>query len=174
MKVLLAISGGIAAYKCPELVRQLRKGGHEVQCALSKAATRLVSVHALAAVSSNPVHESLWASDGSMPHIDLPRWCDVFLLAPATADCMAKCALGLADDLITTAFLALEPEKKLLVAPAMNNVMWNKSIVQTHVQTLSQSGAQIIDPVSGELACGEEGIGAMADPSHIAELVSGL
>ena len=139
---------------------------------LSASAGKLVSAHALAAVSSEAVHESLWTSDGSMPHIDLPRWCDAFVLAPATADCMAKCALGLADDLITTSYLALEPEKKCFIAPAMNSVMWHKAIVQTHVRTLGNNGAHIIDPVSGELACGEEGIGAMADPQHICQVVS--
>lgn len=172
MKILLAISGGIAAYKTPELVRQFRKAGHEVRCMLSKSADKLVSKHALAAVSNNAVHDSLWCSDGSMPHIDLPRWCDAFVLAPATADCMAKCALGLADDLVSTSFLALEPSKRCFIAPAMNSVMWQKPIVQTHLETLRQFGAQIIDPVSGELACGEEGVGAMADPAHICQVIS--
>ena len=172
MKILLAISGGIAAYKTPELVRQFRKAGHEVCCILSTSANKLVSKHALAAVSNEAVHDSLWCSDGSMPHIDLPRWCDAFVLAPATADCMAKCALGLADDLVSTSYLALEPEKACFIAPAMNSVMWHKAIVQTHVASLREQGAQIIDPVSGALACGEEGIGAMAEPAHICQVVS--
>ena len=172
MNVLLAISGGIAAYKTPELVRQLRKAGHTVQCVLTTSATKLVSPHALAAVSNHRVYDSLWCQDGSMPHIDLPRWCDVFVLAPATANCLAKCALGLADDLVSTAFLALEPSKPCYVAPAMNSVMWDKPIVQQHINTLCQHNIHIIPPVSGELACGEEGIGAMADPQEICKAIS--
>ena len=174
MKVLLAISGGIAAYKTPELVRQLGKAGHECQCIMTKSAQNLVSIHALAAVSNNPVHHSLWTTDGSMPHIDLPRWCDVFLLAPATADMLAKCALGLADDLVSTSFLALEPEKHCVIAPAMNSVMWNKPIVQAHVQSLKNNGVLCIDPLAGELACGEQGIGAMAEPQSISTYISAL
>lgn len=174
MNVLLAISGGIAAYKTPELLRQLGKAGHECQCIMTASAQKLVSIHALAAVSSNVVHQSLWTTDGSMPHIDLPRWCDVFLVAPATADIMAKCALGLADDLVSTSFLALEPEKHCVFAPAMNSVMWHKPIVQTHVASLKDNGAKFIDPLSGELACGEQGIGAMAEPASISHFISAL
>ena len=109
-----------------------------------------------------------------MPHIDQPRWCEAFVIAPASADCMAKCALGLADDLLSTSFLALEPDKHLLLAPAMNTVMWQKPIVQQHLQTLREQGARIIDPVAGDLACGESGIGAMADPGVIAEAIADL
>lgn len=174
MRIVLAISGGIAAYKTPELVRALRRDQHEVRCVLSRAAARLVSVHALAAVSNQAVYQELWTEDGSMPHIDLPRWCDAFVIAPASADCMAKCALGLADDLLSTSVLALEPDKHLLLAPAMNTVMWQKPIVQQHLHTLREQGAGIIDPVAGDLACGESGVGAMADPTVIAEAVAHL
>jgi phosphopantothenoylcysteine decarboxylase/phosphopantothenate--cysteine ligase len=168
MNILLGISGGIAAYKTPELVRELRQRGHTVRCVLTAAASRLVSAEALAAVSQQPVATSAWVTDGSMPHIDLPRWCDVLVIAPATADILARCALGLADDLLTTAYLALDPGRRIVFAPAMNSQMWNKPVVQNHVATLKKVGVTILDPVPGNLACGEQGIGAMVEPAVIA------
>ncbi len=171
MNVLFGVAGGIAAYKAPEIVRALRRGGHSVRCVLTASATRLVAVDALAAVSSQRVHSDMWPGDGSMPHIELARWCDELLIAPATADLLARLALGLADDLLTTAFLALEPEKRVWIAPAMNTVMWDKPVVRAHVATLASAGAQIIAPVAGDLACGETGIGAMAAPEAIAKAI---
>jgi phosphopantothenoylcysteine decarboxylase/phosphopantothenate--cysteine ligase len=168
MKILLGISGGIAAYKTPELVRELRQRDHTVRCVLTSAATRLVSAEALAAVSQQPVYTSAWVTDGTMPHIDLPRWCEVLLIAPATADVLARCALGLADDLLATAYLALEPNRRIIFAPAMNTHMWNKPIVAAHVASLKATGAKILDPVPGNLACGEQGVGAMVDIMSIA------
>ncbi len=168
MNVLLGISGGIAAYKSPEIVRALGKRGHAVRCVLTDNATRLVARDALAAVSGHPVASTMWPEDSSMPHIELARWADALLIAPATADVLARLALGLADDLLTTLALALEPAKPLWLAPAMNTVMWNKPIVQQHLRTLVAGGAQVIAPVSGELACGEHGVGAMAEPAAIA------
>jgi phosphopantothenoylcysteine decarboxylase / phosphopantothenate---cysteine ligase len=162
MRVLLGIGGGIAAYKSPDLVRNLRRAGHEVRCVLTSSGSHLVASAALAAVSGAKVHETLWSDDGSMPHIDLARWAEGLLVAPATADLMAHLALGLAGDLLTTLFLAFEPELPVWIAPAMNTVMWNKPVVQGHVATLRTQGARIIAPVAGELACGEEGVGAMA------------
>jgi phosphopantothenoylcysteine synthetase/decarboxylase len=174
MQVLLAITGGIAAYKAPELVRRLRDAGCSVRCALSPSATRLVAPGALAAVSAQAVHTGLWTEDGSMPHIDLPRWCELMLVAPATADCLAKLALGLADDLPSTAALALDPGKPLVLAPAMNTTMWQHPAVQTNLATLRARGARVVDPVAGKLACNEEGIGAMADiPAIVAAVTAG-
>ncbi len=167
MHIVLGISGGIAAYKTPDVVRHLRRAGHEVRCVVTANGSRLVARDALAAVSGNRVHEHLWPDDGSMPHIELARWADVVLIAPATADILARCALGLADDLLTTLVLALEPQRRLLFAPAMNTVMWNKAIVQQHLRTLTATGAHIIAPISGDLACGEQGVGAMADADTI-------
>lgn len=171
MQVLLGISGGIAAYKAPEVVRALRRKGHTVRCAATENGARLVAPAALAAVSGNPVSLTLWPDDGTMPHIDLPRWAQALVIAPATADCLAKLALGLADDLLSTLFLALEPGIPVFLAPAMNTQMWNKPIVQAHVKTLRAAGATIIDPVAGDLACGETGVGAMASPDAIAAAV---
>lgn len=171
MRILLAISGGIAAYKTPDLVRRLRQRGGEVRCCLTAAAGQLVAPAALTAVSGHPVATSLWSDRGDMPHIDLVRWCQAVVLAPATADCMARVALGLADDLVTTLLLAVEPDRPLWFAPAMNSVMWQKPIVQQHRQSLTDAGWRQIGPASGELACGESGIGAMSDPAEIAAAV---
>ncbi len=167
MHILLGITGCIAAYKTPDLVRLLSKAGHDVRCIVTDNGARLVAPHALATVSGNPVHTSLWQENGTIPHIDLMRWCDGLLIAPATAHSLAACALGLANDLLSTAFLALEPHKPMWFAPAMNTVMWNKAVVQEHIATLADGGAHIIEPISGELACGEEGVGAMAPLENI-------
>ncbi|MBA3938939.1 MAG: hypothetical protein H0X38_15945 [Planctomycetes bacterium] len=173
MNVLLGIGGGIAAYKAPELVRALGKRGHVVRCVPTASALRLVTAEALAAVARQPVSTTLWTSDGSMPHIDLARWADLVLVAPATADLLARFALGLADDLLATIFLALEPGKRVLIAPAMNTQMWLKPVVQGHAAALRAGGARLLDPVPGNLACGEQGIGAMVDVDSIAEAVDG-
>ncbi len=169
MNVLLGISGGIAAYKSPDVVRTLRRHGHAVRCVLTANGARLVAKDALAAVSGEAVHDSAWPADGTMPHISLARWADALLVAPLTADCAARFALGLADDLLTTLFLALEPGKPVWLAPAMNTVMWQKPIVQAHLATLVSGGARVIAPVSGHLACGEDGMGAMASPDALAD-----
>ncbi len=171
MNIVLGISGGIAAYKAPELVRALMKRGHVVRCVLTAAAQHLVAAEALAAVSRQPVATSAWTTDGSMPHIDLPRWAETLLIAPATADVLARAALGMADDLLTTLFLALEPGKRVILVPAMNTVMWNKPVVQGHLATLRAAGATILAPVEGNLACGEQGVGAMMEPEAIAGAV---
>ncbi|TVR42931.1 MAG: hypothetical protein EA402_10790 [Planctomycetota bacterium] len=167
MRLLLGISGGIAAYKAPELIRLATAQGHEIRCILTENARHLVAEATLHTLSGQAVHHSLWPENGSIPHIETVRWCDGLLIAPATANVLAKCALGLADDLLTTAFLALEPHKPCWLAPAMNTVMWEKPIVQSHLRSLSAYGCRIIPPVEGNLACGESGTGAMADPQAI-------
>ena len=169
MRVVLGITGGIAAYKSPEIVRALRRRGHAVRCVLTANGARLVARDALAAVSGEMVHESAWPGDGSMPHIDLARWAEALIVAPLTADAAARFALGLADDLLTTLFLALEPDRPVLLAPAMNTVMWNKPVVQGHLKTLVAGGARLVAPIEGHLACGEDGVGAMAAPDAIAD-----
>lgn len=171
MRLILGVGGGIAAYKAPDLVRRLRERGHEVRCVVTENGARLVAVDALATVSGAPVRTSLW-HEGGIEHIDLPRWSEGLLVAPATADLLAKFALGIADDLLTTLFLALEPAKPVWLCPAMNTVMWEKPQVQAHVRALAERGARLIGPVGGLLACGEQGLGAMADPAAIAAAVS--
>jgi len=167
MQVLYGIGGGIAAYKAPEVVRALRRAGHSVRCVVTESGCRLVAPDALAAVSGAPVATTMWPGNGGMPHIELARWCDALLVAPATADLLARFALGLADDLLTTLYLALEPSKRVVIAPAMNSVMWDKPVVQAHVAALRGTGARIVAPVPGDLACGETGVGALATPEAI-------
>jgi phosphopantothenoylcysteine decarboxylase/phosphopantothenate--cysteine ligase len=171
MQVLLGVSGGIAAYKAPEVVRALRRRGHQVRCVVTESAQRLVAPDALTAVSGYRTAATMWPGDGTMPHIDLARWAQALVVAPATADCLARFALGLADDLLTTLFLALEPGVPVHLAPAMNTQMWGKPVVQGHLRTLVGWGAKVIAPVEGELACGESGVGAMASPDAIAAAV---
>jgi phosphopantothenoylcysteine decarboxylase/phosphopantothenate--cysteine ligase len=170
MKLILGIGGGIAAYKTPDLVRRLRERGHEVRCVLTANAGRLVAKDALATVSGAAVRDSLW-HEGGIDHIDLPRWAEGLLVAPATADLLGKFAHGIADDLLTTLFLALEPHKPVWMCPAMNTVMWEKPQVQGNVRLLVERGARPIGPVAGSLACGESGLGAMSDPTTIAAAI---
>lgn len=171
MNILLGISGGIAAYKTPELVRQLRRRGHDVRCLLTTNGARLVTVDTLATLSGHGVTTSMWQEDGSIAHIDRGRWAQALLVAPATANIIAKCALGLADDLLSTTVLALPPQTPWFLAPAMNTIMWHKPVVQGHIASLRSAGCQILGPVDGSLACGDEGLGAMLDPAAIAETV---
>jgi len=171
MNILYGITGGVAAYKAPDVVRRLRDRGHAVRCVLTANGAHLVASEALIAVSGQPVANDLWVRDGSMPHIDLARWCEALLVAPLSANSLARFALGLADDLLSTLFLALEPSKRVVLAPAMNTVMWNKPIVQQHLATLRAQGAVLVGPVAGTLACGETGLGAMASPDQIADAI---
>jgi len=173
MNVLLGITGGIAAYKTPELVRRLRGRGADVQIVMTESAREFVTETALQAVSGRPIRSNLWdkEAEASMSHIELARWADVVLVAPATAEIMARLASGAAADLLTT--LCLATKAPLLVAPAMNHVMWNKPAVQANRKTLEEHGARILGPDHGSQACGETGAGRMLDPDEIAAIVCG-
>ena len=173
MNVLLGITGGIAAYKTPELVRRLRERGADVQIVMTASAEEFVTETALQAVSGRPIRSNLWdkEAEASMSHIELARWADVVLIAPATAEIMARLAGGAAADLLTT--LCLATEAPLLIAPAMNHVMWSKPAVQANRQTLEEHGARILGPDHGSQACGETGAGRMLDPEEIATIVCG-
>ena len=165
--ILLAITGGIAAYKTPDLVRALKKDGADVTCVLSQSGAKFVSELALQSVSANRVYTDLFSlsAEHEMGHISLARACDLVIVAPATAATMAKMAQGIADNLVTTLLLATT--KPILLAPAMNWAMWENPATQENVKTLSGRGAHMIGPVVGELACGEEGMGRMADIEDI-------
>ena len=173
MNVLLGITGGIAAYKTPELVRRLRGRGADVQIVMTASAREFVTETALQAVSGRPIRANLWdkEAEASMSHIELARWADVVLIAPATAEIMARLASGAAADLLTT--ICLATKAPLLVAPAMNHVMWNKPAVQANRKTLEEHGARILGPDHGSQACGETGAGRMLDPDEIAAIVCG-
>jgi len=173
MNVLLGISGGIAAYKTPDLVRRLRGRGADVQIVMTASAEEFVTETALQAVSGHPVRANLWdkEAEASMSHIELARWADVVLIAPATAEIMARLAAGAASDLLTTVCLATEAP--LMIAPAMNHVMWDKPAVQANRQTLHDHGIRILGPDHGSQACGETGAGRMLEPDAIAAIVCG-
>ena len=170
-KIVLGISGGIAAYKTPELARQLIQEGASVQVVMTEAATQFVTPVTMQALTGNPVYTSQWDSSitNNMAHIELSRAADAIVIAPASADLMAKLSLGLADDLLTT--LCLARDCPLLLAPAMNKQMWEHPATQRSVQRLDQDKVALLGPASGFQACGEVGMGRMLEPSEIAEQV---
>lgn len=164
--ILIAISGSISAYKIADVVSELGKAGHQVQCLLTRSATEFVSPLVLETLSGRKARFAQFGPDVSgTEHIDFARWADVMVFAPASANMLARLALGLADDLPST--VALATEAPLLIAPAMNTVMWDKPIVQQHLQTLVGRGAQVVAPASGLLACGEVGMGKLAPVASI-------
>ncbi|MFT6269999.1 MAG: phosphopantothenoylcysteine decarboxylase/phosphopantothenate--cysteine ligase [Alphaproteobacteria bacterium] len=169
--VLLGVSGGIAAYKTPDLVRKLTAKGANVRVVLTDSATHFVSALSLQAVSGNKVSTHLLDEDAEagMGHIELARWADYFLVAPATANTIAKLAHGLADDLLTT--LALATTAPLFIAPAMNQQMWAAAATTQNMNTLSSRGANILGPSAGEQACGDLGYGRMLEPQELADAI---
>jgi phosphopantothenoylcysteine decarboxylase/phosphopantothenate--cysteine ligase len=173
-RILLGVTGGIAAYKSPDLVRRLRERGAEVQVVMTAGAREFVTATTFQAVSGRPVRTDLWdaAAEAAMGHIELARWADVVLIAPATADFLARLATGQADDLLTT--LCLATEATVAVAPAMNHVMWSNAATRANVATLQQRGIQIFGPGSGDQACGEIGEGRMLEPLELVDRVAAL
>ena len=171
LRILLGVSGGIAAYKAADLVRRLRERGAEVRVVLTENAERFVTALTFQALSGEPVRSSLWdsAAEASMGHIELARWADRVLIAPASADLIARLAQGQADDLLST--LCLATEAPLHLAPAMNRVMWEHPAVQANLATLRARGATVLGPDSGSQACGETGAGRMWEPEAIAAAV---
>jgi phosphopantothenoylcysteine decarboxylase/phosphopantothenate--cysteine ligase len=165
--VVLGITGGIAAYKAAELTRLLVKGGTAVDVVMTRAATHFITPMTLQALSGKPVITELWesAASNAMAHIDLSRGADAIVVAPASADFIAKLAHGLADDLLST--LCLARDCPLLVAPTMNVQMWNKPATQRNVAQLRADGVEILGPGSGSQACGEVGDGRMIEPEEI-------
>ena len=172
--ILLGITGGIAAYKAPDLVRKLRAAGAEVCVVTTAGAEQFVSTTALQAVSGRAVRHSLWdeAAEAAMGHIELARWADTVLVAPATANCIAKLAMGQADDLLTT--LCLASTAALAVAPAMNVRMWQHPATKSNIATLVERGAHLLGPGEGEQACGEYGPGRMLEPGEICAAVANM
>ena len=170
-KIVLGISGGIAAYKTPELARQLMQEGASVQVVMTEAATQFVTPVTMQALTGNPVFTSQWDNsiNNNMAHIELSRSADAIMIAPTSADLMAKLSLGLADDLLST--LCLARDCPLLLAPAMNKQMWEHAATQRSVERLNQDGITLLGPASGFQACGEVGMGRMLEPSEIAEQV---
>src|SRR5438876_1717842 len=173
-RILLGVTGGIAAYKSPDLVRRLRERGAEVQVVMTDAAQEFVTATTFQAVSGRPVRTDLWdaAAEAAMGHIELARWAEAVLIAPATADFLARLATGQANDLLST--LCLATEAPIAVAPAMNHVMWATAATRTNVATLAQRDVQVFGPAEGDQACGEIGEGRMLEPVDLAERVRAL
>jgi phosphopantothenoylcysteine decarboxylase/phosphopantothenate--cysteine ligase len=169
--ILLGVTGGIAAYKAPDLVRRLKERGADVQVVMSRGAQHFVTPMTFQAVSGRPVRTDLWdeAAEASMGHIELARWADLVVIAPATADTISKLSAGLAGDLLSTVCLATEAP--LVLAPAMNRQMWANPATQANIQTLRARGVRILGPGEGEQACGETGSGRMLEPVEIADAV---
>jgi phosphopantothenoylcysteine decarboxylase / phosphopantothenate---cysteine ligase len=174
MKIVLGVTGGIAAYKSPDLVRRLRERGAEVQVIMTPGAQQFVTPMTFQAVSGREVRGELWdpAGEAAMGHIELARWADLVLIAPATAEVLARMAAGRADDLLTT--LVLATEARVAVAPAMNRVMWANAATQHNVGVLRSRGVEVLGPGEGDQACGETGAGRMLEPLDIAERVAAL
>jgi len=171
-KIVLGVSGGIAAYKSAELVRLLKKAGAQVRVVMTESAAQFVTPLTLQALSGEAVRSEQFDSQAerAMSHIELARWADLILIAPCSADLMAKLANGLADSLLST--ICLASEAPIWLAPAMNRVMWSKMVTQVNVQRLRSFGFHLLGPGSGEQACGEVGLGRMLEPSNLlAEVV---
>ncbi len=171
-KILLGVGAGIAAYKTPELVRRLRQAGAQVEVVPTPRALDFVTPLTLAAVNDRPARLSGNDPTAPMAHIDLARWADALLVAPASADLIARLALGLADDLLTT--LALACEAPLIVAPAMNQAMWRHPATRANVERLRARGARVWGPAEGEQACGETGPGRMLEPEELVARLTAL
>ena len=177
MRVTVGVSGGIAAYKAAELVRALQRRGVEVHVVMTEAATRFVQPLTFAALTGHKVISSLWEDgdssgatyESSIEHIGEAQWTEALVVAPATAHTLAKFANGIADDFLTTMYLGTAAP--VLVAPAMNVNMWQHPAVRSNLETLRQRGVRVIDPGTGDLACGMVGEGRMAEPEAIAEVV---
>ena len=170
-RLLLIVGGGIAAYKASELIRLARKAGHDVTPVLTAGGAHFVTPMTLAALAESPVYTSLWdlKDESEMGHIQLSRAADLVLVCPATADLIAKMAAGIADDLATTLLLATD--KPVVVAPAMNVRMWLHEATQANIATLKARGIQVIEPVEGDMACGEYGPGRLPEPVEILEQI---
>jgi len=173
-RVLLGITGGIAAYKCAELTRLLIKAGAEVRVGMTRAATEFITPLTMQALSGQRVHLDLLDSDAeaAMGHIELARWADLVLIAPATADFIARITQGQADDILSTMVLATSA--KIAIAPAMNQAMWADDSTMTNLNVLVDRGYHIFGPAKGEQACGDVGPGRMMEPAQLLELSASL
>ena len=170
-RILLGVTGGIAAYKSAEIVRRLKERGAEVQVVMTGAARQFVTPLTFQALSGRPVRTDLWdeAAEAAMGHIELARWADRILIAPASADFLARLAHGLASDLLTT--LCLATDVPITVAPAMNRLMWANAATRANMALLAARGIEVIGPAEGDQACGETGPGRMVEPDVLAAAV---
>lgn len=176
-RILLGVTGGIAAYKIPSLVRLLKKEGAEVQAVITENARRFVTPLVLATLTERPVYSTMWPSDEALErieiaHIAIANWADAMVVAPATANCLGKLASGLADDLLSTTLLTVTCP--VLLCPAMTTSMFENAFVAENVARLEKHGYQIMMPDTGELACKKIGAGRMPEPEAILERIKAL
>ena len=171
-KIVLGVTGGIAAYKACDLVSRLGKHGARVRVVLTEHACKFVPPMTFETLSGNPVCVDTFAPHSELEHIALAKWADAFVIAPATANCLAKLANGIADDLLSTTALAMTAP--LLIAPAMNANMWRHPATQANLLTLMKRGARTVGPGTGHLACGDDDVGRMAEPAQIVEALEAL
>lgn len=173
-QIVLGVTGGVAAYKSADLARRLREAGAEVRVVMTENAKQFITPLTMQAVSGNPVHDDLFdlKAEAAMGHIELGRWADVILIAPASADCMARLVRGEANDLLTT--LCLVTHAPIALAPAMNQSMWKHTATQENVQALQAKGVSILGPGEGSQACGDIGLGRMLEPAELVDHVAAL
>ncbi len=168
-KILVGVTGGIAAYKTPGVIRRLREAGHEVKAIATEAALRFIPEETLSIAAGEAIHtdETWWGHSGRVEHVSLARWADLVLVAPATADAMARAAIGLGDDLLSATILA--GAKRVLWAPAMNPEMWSSPATKRNVETLGSWGHRFVGPAEGLMASAEEepGVGRLAEEPQI-------
>jgi len=171
-QIVLGITGGIAAYKSAELTRLLKGAGADVRVVMTPAATEFITPLTLQALSGNPVHLHLLdtEAEAGMGHIELAKWADLILIAPASADFMARMAAGQGNDLLTT--LCLATDSPICLAPAMNQAMWRDQTTQENAEALQARGVKLFGPASGEQACGDTGPGRMMEPTELAQLTA--
>ena len=170
-KILLGVTGGIAVYKACELVRLLKKSGHAVRVTMTENAMEFVTPLTFEVLSQSEVPEDMFAPRAAVEHVEAAKWCDLFVVAPATANFIGKLAGGIADDMLTTLAMAVPAGKPALIAPAMNVNMWENPILQENLEKLAKGRYTIIEPVKKELACGDIGVGGLAEVETIFDAV---
>ncbi|MFA5239717.1 MAG: flavoprotein [Phycisphaerae bacterium] len=176
VNILLGVSGGVAAYKSVDLASRLTAGGAKVNTIMTDNACQLIGPKSFEAVTGQPVYTSLWSAgeEYKIGHVSLTDWADIIVVAPATANIIGKIANGICDDLLSTTLCVCWPLIKsgaAILAPAMNDNMWNNPAVQRNISTIKEMGFQLIGPVEGRLACGTEGIGRMAESQDILKAI---
>lgn len=172
MNILLGITGGIAAYKSLDIISGLIATNHVVKTVVTQEALNFVTKQSLAVISKNKVNDSMLEESGEVTHIELSKWCDVFIIVPATANTIGKIANGFADNLLTTITLAVDDSKIKIICPAMNCKMYENKIVKENIEKLKLNNWNVIEPIAGKLACGDEGIGKLNKPRKIVEEIN--
>lgn len=174
-QIILGVTGGAAAYKAADLASKLTAAGAVVRTILTEAAQKLIAAKTFEAVTGQPVYTDLWSTpqEFRIGHVQMADWADAVVVAPATADILAKMAAGICDDLLSTT-LCVCWEKPILMAPAMNTRMWNNPATQKNIQTLQERNIRLVGPAAGRLACGTEGPGRMAEPVEIIQAILNL